>query len=286
MVCSRCFYRGTRRIGSRRCHYRVCGDTKLRARVARATLDLAGCADVPVGYGIGTPLSGKEIFWTGHEGSGYDLSAVPEPTTPASEIYAQALTEYGWDLGVAAIGLLTNVVSALQNTDTQSGFVMAMAGRFDTDKPDRNVVSDTVAATELMKLRFPVLFVGIELCRQVPYYLTDVAAIADARPGHPLTNVVADRTGVWWRHRGERYSNLCAPLTMLALSQPGLFEFSQIKISFVPDGDRAGATVWKPAERSHTWFASNVTVAEVRRTILHHILKGISEASAQYFCKL
>src|SRR5690625_1993832 len=59
----------------------VYGDTTLRAKVARSVLELAGRPDVPVGYGIETPLSGKPVFWAGHEGEGHDLSEVPEPRT-------------------------------------------------------------------------------------------------------------------------------------------------------------------------------------------------------------
>ncbi|HEY4577672.1 MAG TPA: nucleoside hydrolase [Yaniella sp.] len=40
----------------------VYGDTSLRAKVTRSVLELAGRADVPVGYGIETPLSGKAVF--------------------------------------------------------------------------------------------------------------------------------------------------------------------------------------------------------------------------------
>jgi purine nucleosidase len=46
----------------------VYGDTALRVRVARSVLEFVGRADVLVGVGIETPLSGKPVFWTGHEG--------------------------------------------------------------------------------------------------------------------------------------------------------------------------------------------------------------------------
>src|SRR5690625_3694305 len=82
--------------------------TALRADVAHFILELAGRADVPVGYGVETPLSGKPVFRTGHEGEGYNLSEVSEPRTPASSLYEAALAEHGSNLVVAAIGPLTN----------------------------------------------------------------------------------------------------------------------------------------------------------------------------------
>jgi len=225
----------------------VYGDTTLRAKVARSVLELAGRPDVPVGYGIETPLSGKPVFWAGHEGEGHDLSEVPEPRTSASSLYEVALAEHGSNLMVTAIGPLTNVVIALQSVSTMPGCVVAMAGQFGSEEPEHNVSSDAVAAAQLMELGVPVVFVGIELCRQVPYDPTDLAAILNARPEHPLTRVIADRTRAWWNYLGEDRSNPCDPLALLAFVQPELFEFQQAEISFVPDGENAGKTLWEPS---------------------------------------
>lgn len=98
----------------------VYGDITRRARVARSVLEMAGRADVPVGCGIETPLSGKPVFWTSHEGEGFDLAGVPETEKPASS-YEAALTEHGSALVVAAIGPLTNVVTALQTASSMPG---------------------------------------------------------------------------------------------------------------------------------------------------------------------
>ena len=108
----------------------VHGNTGLRAKVAHSGLAMAGRPDVPVGYGIETPLSGKPVFWAGHEGEGYNLSKVPEPGRPASSLYEAALAEHGSNLVVAAIGPLANVVTALQSASTMPRCVVAMAGQF------------------------------------------------------------------------------------------------------------------------------------------------------------
>jgi purine nucleosidase len=258
----------------------VYGDTMFRARVAQSTLALAGRADIPVGYGIGTPQSGKPIFWIGQEGEGYDLSETPEPVTPASSIYAQALAEHGSNLVIASIGPLTNIVSLLQETDVQPRCVVAMAGQFGLGKPDHNVSSDTVAAAQLMELGVPVVFVGIELCRQVPYGPTDLAAIVDVRPEHPLTQVVADRTHAWWNYRGEDRSNPCDPLTLLALAQPELFDFQRAEISFVPSGDAAGTPLWEPSTSANSFLATSVNVQRAREIILRNIIRSIHAAPA------
>lgn len=256
----------------------VYGDTDLRARVAAATLALAGRSDIPVGAGIGTPLSGKEIFWPGHEGDGYDLSEAGESVQPASSVYTNALDEYGCDLIIAAIGPLTNVVTELQASSAKPQCVIAMAGSFNEGERDRNVSSDTVAAAQLMDLGVPVVFVGIELCRQVPYDPTDLAAIVNAGPDHSLTHVVADRTQAWWDHRGENFSNPCDPLTLLVLAHPELFRFQQAEISFVSDGETAGKTVGESSADSPSWFATDVDIPRARQLITERIIAGIASA--------
>lgn len=258
----------------------VYGDTQLRAKVATATLELAGRSDIPVGYGIGEPLSGKKIFWPGHEGEGYNLAEVPEPKLAASKVYAEVLAQYGSDLVIAAIGPLTNVVEYAATSETKPRCVVAMAGRFNSGEPDRNVASDTVAAAQLMELGVPVVFVGIELCRQVPYNPTDLATIVAARPGHPMTKVIADRTQAWWDYRGENHSNPCDPLTLLALAHPELFEFQQAQISFLAEGTREGTARWAPSETASNWFSTTVDVDRARRLIIDNISACINESNA------
>ena len=258
----------------------VYGDTKLRAKVASATLALAGRSDIPVGYGIGKPLSGAEIFWPGHEGEGYDLAAVPEPVTMASSVYSDALLKYGSDLVIAAIGPLTNVVTYLANSEVKPRCVVAMAGRFNEGEPDRNVASDKVAAARLMELDVPVVFVGIELCRQVPYDPTDLATIVEAHPKRALTNLVVERTQAWWDYRGVNASNPCDPLTLLALEHPEVFEFKQAAVSFTGCGPQAGTAAWKPSETAASWFAASVNLDHARRMIVENINSGIGVSDA------
>ena len=231
-----------------------------------------------MGYGVETPLSGKPVFWTGHEGEGYNLSEVSEPRTPASSLYEAALAEHGSNLVVAAIGPLTNVATALQSASTMPRCVVAMAGQFGSGEPEHNVSSDTVAAAQLMELGVSVVFVGIELCRQVPYDPTDLAAIVNARPDHPLTHVIADRTQAWWNYLGEDRSNPCDPLALLALTQPELFDFQQAAISFVPNGEDAGKTMWEPSANATSWFATRLDVHRAREAIRGSVIRCVQAA--------
>lgn len=253
----------------------VYGDTRLRAKIAAATLSLAGREDVPIGFGSEVTQSGKDVFWTGHEGEGFDLSRAEEPETTAASVYAEALQTHGSNLVVAAIGPLTNAVDALQHCKVKPRCVVAMAGQFDEGRPDHNVFSDAVAAARFMELRIPIICVGIELCRQVPYDPTDLDTIRSARPRHPLTDLIIDRSQAWWEEQGLQHSNPCDPLTLLALSNPEVFEFQQAKIQFPAHGSQAGRTHWAHSDYGHQWFATGVDVQRAQRLILDAVIRGM-----------
>ncbi|HEY4536722.1 MAG TPA: nucleoside hydrolase [Enteractinococcus sp.] len=253
----------------------VYGDTKLRAKIASATLSLAARSDIPVGFGTEEPRSGRDVFWTGLEGDGFDLSHIDEPETTAAAVYANVLQKYGSQLVVAAIGPLTNAVEALENTKVKPRCVIAMAGQFHEGRPDHNVFSDAFAAARFMELGIPIICVGIDLCRQVPYDQTDLDTIRRARPNHPLTELIIDRSQAWWEHQGLNESNPCDPLTLLALSHPEVFAFQQAKIQFPAHGSQAGTTRWTQSDYSPQWFATKVDVARARRVILDTVIRGM-----------
>lgn len=253
----------------------VYGDTHLRARIAAATLSIAGRDDVPIGFGSAEPRSGRDVFWTGHEGEGFDLSQVEDPETTAAAVYADALRAHGSTLVVAAIGPLTNAVEALEGCKVKPRCVVAMAGQFEEGRPDHNVFSDAVAAARFMELGIPIICIGIELCRQVPYAASDLDTIQRARPEHPLTALIVEQSQTWWHHHGLEQSNPCDPLTLLAVSHPEVFEFRQAKIQIPAYGSQAGKTRWVPSDYGHQWFATGVQVQRAQRLILDSVIRGM-----------
>ena len=115
----------------------------------------------------------------------------------------------------------------------------------------------------------------------MPYDPTDLAAIVNARPDHPLTEVIVDRAHAWWNYLGEDRSNPCDPLALLALTQPELFEFQQAEISFVPVGENAGKTLWEPSASATNWFAIRLDVQQAREAIRETIIQCVQAAPAR-----
>ena len=253
----------------------VYGDTRLRARIAAAALSIAGRDDVPIGFGSEEPKSGRNVFWTGHEGEGFDLSNVQDPQTTAASVYADALKKHGSQLVIAAIGPLTNAVEALEGCKVKPRCVVAMAGQFEEGRPDHNVFSDAASAARFMELGIPIICIGIELCRQVPYAKADLDTIQQARPEHALTELIVEQSQAWWHREGLEQSNPCDPLTLLAVSHPEVFEFQQAKIQIPAYGSQAGTTRWVPSDYGHQWFATGVQVQRAQRLILDSVIRGM-----------
>jgi purine nucleosidase len=89
----------------------VSGDTRLRARLARKLLDLAGAPEVEVAAGLATPTGpGRRDPWAGHEGEGV---LEPGEELPLSERDAvEVLVADAPGRTVATIGMPTNVAAA------------------------------------------------------------------------------------------------------------------------------------------------------------------------------
>src|SRR5918997_989685 len=76
----------------------VYGDTSLRARMTRLVLDQMGCADVPIGVGARETLTGRPVWWAGHEGDGLselDGAQIDEGHTAAAMLRRAAAEHRG-----------------------------------------------------------------------------------------------------------------------------------------------------------------------------------------------
>src|SRR5918998_3368492 len=84
----------------------VYGDTLLRARMTRHVLDSMGRSEVPIGIGARETLTGRPVWWAGHEGQGIpDLDRVQvDAGNTAIDLLHQAAREHRGDLDLFAIG--------------------------------------------------------------------------------------------------------------------------------------------------------------------------------------
>lgn len=251
----------------------VYGDTDLRARLVRRYAGLAGI-DLTAHPGMETPLSGREVWWAGHEGTLHgELDREPVADERAVEYLVRTVLENPGEIDIVAIGPLTNIAAAIRS---EPGFAAAvrglwiMGGAFADDEPEHNFRSDTTAAQIVFDARIPTVVTGLEVTRQVAIRADSVQRIASAGPaGEALYADIAQ----WWEYWSTEWNVPHDPVTVLTLARPDLFAFSGPgTVAIEPDGDGAGRSVFTPDSAGWVRVAERADAAAVGEEIVRAIL--------------
>ena len=159
----------------------VSGDTRLRARISRRLLDLAGRRDVPVYAGRALPLDGVERFaWFGHEGVGIldDGAATPIANDDAVDVLCRTFRDHS-DLELVTVGPLTNLAAALAADPAIAGRIRRltmMGGYLRTvtyggaafpPAVDYNLCADPDASTQVLAAGIPTRMIPTDVTMQV-----------------------------------------------------------------------------------------------------------------------
>lgn len=220
----------------------VYGDVALRARMARRVLRLMGCDDVPVHAGEATPLSGREVWWAGHEGLGIDdLEAEEINPLGGVDALVEAARQYPGQLTVLAIGPLTNIAAAMDRdpgwTDAVRRLVV-MGGDFSRGVPEHNIRCDVAAAQRVLESGIPSVFVGLDVTTTVALSQPDLDEVT--RSGSALARLVDQQVREWWRFNDAAQSSPHDPLAVLAMLEPDLFTLEAGSWTVIEEGERLG----------------------------------------------
>ncbi|WP_163509015.1 nucleoside hydrolase [Fodinicola acaciae] len=242
----------------------VYGDTDVRARLASRLVKLAGRAETgPVIIpGETETLSGRPVWWAGHEGKLFDDLAVEQIETgiSAPDYLAQAVAEQPGQITILAIAPLTNIALALRRDPsfaTNVRRIHMMAGDFrETGRtPEHNIKSDITAAKEVFQAGIPITVTGLDITTQLQL---DAKAVAEVAASGPLGAALEKEIGQWWRFHGHEWNNPHDPIAALTLIEPALFSSRRTDVEISDEGvtlDRANpdgrtdviATLDKPA---------------------------------------
>ena len=207
----------------------VCGDTRLRARIAAHLLALSGRGDVPVHAGCERPLGAGTFVWFGYEGielgGGAGLGAVSD--VPAVEALLR-LFDGRADLELVTIGPLTNVAAALRRDPglarrvprltVMGGFLSGTApdGRRLPQAIDYNLCGDPEAAAAVFAAGLPIRLVPIDVTLQVWLGERDAAALAAGAAA--IGPAVARAVRAWAPIQRDGFAGLGAPVPDGAVS--------------------------------------------------------------------
>ncbi len=251
----------------------VYGDTALRSRLTRATLDLLGRTDVPVFTGENIPMSQKDIFWAGHEGTKLPIwDYIFEPKQHnAVDFLLNAAQTYGKTLTIFAIGPFTNIGHALKkdpNFLEKIHELVIMGGAFYSDFPEHNIVSDVISSNMMFKPQHRITAIGLDVTTKV-YFTHKEFQQLYTLPNH-LGELLKEQITNWLNfleyQQGRIFNSINPhdPLAAMAILMPELFNFDVGEISVIT---KAGQN------QGHTNFHSNPQR-------LHHIAQDVDSQRA------
>ncbi|WP_434315491.1 nucleoside hydrolase [Leifsonia sp. P73] len=257
----------------------VYGDTTLRARIVHRYASLAG-VDVVAHPGLENPVSGREVWWAGHEGTLHvDLDREPVAGESAVDYLVRSAMERPGTLDIVAIGPLTNIAAAITAEPRFAGAVRGlwiMGGSFTTDESEHNFRSDARAAQIVFDARIPTVVTGLEITRQIAIRGESVQRIAQSGPaGEALYADIAQ----WWDYWNTQWNVPHDPVTVLTLARPDLFTFSgpgTVRIEC--DGDGEGRSTFQSDVGGWVRVAQWADASAVGDQIVRAIVAAASNA--------
>ena len=264
----------------------VYGDTVLRARLAARLIDLSvsmGSEPIPVVAGVQQALSGRPVWWAGHEGASFDdlERQVISQSRDAPQFMIDTVNANPGAVNIVAIGPLTNLAQALaldSEFASKVGHVYIMGGHFAQPQPagEHNFRCDVVAAATVLSSGMPMTVTGLDVTTQVSLDLDDVLAIGSAGPlGAALQREIAQ----WWAFHGHDWNNPHDPITALTLVAPSLFGSQGYRVEVAQDDEHLGESRAKADDASATRVTHDIDVPAVRTEIVKRILTAGNAAS-------
>jgi purine nucleosidase len=253
----------------------VYGDTTLRARMARYVCDQVGRPEVAVAVGARETLTGRPVWWAGHEGEGIpNLDQMPvDAGLAAGEYLRRVAREHSGSLDLFAIGPLTNVAAAISEDRSFAASLnrlYVMGGAFWMEKAEHNIKCDPEAADVVFRSGVPISVCGLDVTTRVWLREQEVRAIGRARG--ELGAALEAQIRRWWAFTGMTENNPHDPLAVLMAIRPDLFRFEDCDVRVgLAEGD-LGRTWTSSCGRGAVRIAADVDVAAASEELVRRLV--------------
>lgn len=223
----------------------VYGDTLLRARLARRLARLARPRiAVPFIPGAEATLSGREVWWPGHEGKLFDDLADEQVDSGRDAVgfLVDTVAAAPGQVDVLAIGPLTNIALALRRDPSfarNTRRLVLMGGDFAAEGriAEHNFRCDATAAREVFESGLDILVTGLDVTTRVALAQGEIDRIERAgRFGAALRAEIEQ----FWRFHGKPWNNPHDPVAALAGIRPDLFAARKARVRVLDAGEHPG----------------------------------------------
>lgn len=226
----------------------VYGDTRLRAQLTRRILSIVD-RDVPVHAGERETISGRPVWWAGHEGALHDdLGRERYASDDAVRFLVDRVCGEPGTIDVIAIGPLTNIAKAIEESP---GFAQGvrhlwiMGGWFEGETAEHNFRSDAAAARIVFEAGIPATVTGLDVTERIRIAQADLDRM---RASGEIGRLVHDECMQWRGHKREDFNVPHDPVCVLTLTTPELFRFSAPGAVSIGTGDAEGVSQFAPGD--------------------------------------
>jgi purine nucleosidase len=252
----------------------VYGDTILRAKIARATCQMLERPDIDIIPGAPKPISGRQVYWAGHEGEGIpDLETISIDSGKKAETYlVEKATALAGEIEILAIGPLTNIAKAIELSPDfakQVKHLYIMGGAYWLDRPEHNIRCDVDAAQTVFDSGIPITAIGLDLTLRVWITEKDVKRISTLP--HQLGETLENQIHSWWVFRDLDRNHPHDPLAALSMIRPELFRFEYCNVTIGRSGRDFGKTFVSDCGTGKVRIASDVFVLTAEKEIVDRI---------------
>lgn len=183
--------------------------------------------DIPITPGATDPLSGRQIFWCGHEGENIPSleTARVERSKTAERFLNQNSHLYSGELEILAIGPLTNIAKAILGDPGFAARVKRlylMGGAYWLDNSEHNIECDNVAARIVFDSGIPVTAIGLDVTLRISLTERELPYITQL-PNGPL---LEKQIRIWWNYLWVNHNHPHDPLAALAMVRPDFYHFA------------------------------------------------------------
>jgi purine nucleosidase len=215
----------------------VYGDTRLRSQIAMSLCSMAS-RDIPTFMGEGATISGDAVWVSGLEGKNFtDLeSFTPQPKS-AVDFLVESVTAQPGSIDLIAIGPLTNIARAIQNSKDFEKCVRQvwiMGGDFSQLRVEHNIKCDVDAAKVVLESNLPISILDLPHSQKTIVNMQEIEQISKA----PVFGSLLHAEIISWiEPRNQDWTIPHDPMAFLPLLNPELFETTAVgQVRIDPDG--------------------------------------------------